>query len=162
MRHLNTLLDGIKPTSYYSNFWLSIEDMPISCWMKIIETGDLKYLFKNGKGRVSERCIEHWQNLQQQYIDEFGLDENYKKILRLEAKLISLNCDFVLTRDRHLLNLIKITEFDIKGSKQGESMKFYQMLDLVEKYKGFAIDPDNYSVKKWYYTLKNMSNGEAN
>jgi hypothetical protein len=136
--------------------------MPINNWRLILETGDLKYLFKSRKGRVSNRCIEHWDTLQQEYLDEFGIEESYKQILRLEKKLLNLNLDFVIERDRFLLNMIKITEADIKALKSEESVKFYEMLDHVEKYKGFAIDPDKYSVKKWYYSLKNISkNGQA-
>jgi len=136
--------------------------MPINNWRLILETGDLKYLFKSRKGRVSNRCIDHWDTLQQEYLDEFGIEESYKQILRLEKKLLNLNLDFVIERDRFLLNMIKITEADIKALKSEESVKFYEMLDHVEKYKGFAIDPDKYSVKKWYYSLKNISkNGQA-
>ena len=153
---------GTTETSYLSNLWPDLEQMPINNWRLILETGDLKHLFKSGKGRVSERCIEHWDVLQQQYLDEFGLDENYKQVLRLQNKLMNLNLDFVITKDRFLLNLIKITETDIDALKQGEDVKFFEMLDVVEKYKGFAIDPNTYSVIKWYYSLKNISkNGQA-
>lgn len=56
-----------------------------------------------------------------------------------------------------------MTEADIDNLKSNEEIKFYDMLDHVEKYKGFAIDPDKYSTKKWYYSLKNLSkNGEEN
>ena len=159
---MNTTSTGISETSYLSNLWVDLEEMPINNWRLILETGDLKYLFKSRKGRVSKRCIEHWDVLQQEYLDEFGLEESYKQILRLENKLLNLNLDFVIGRDRFLLNVIKITEADISALREGESVKFYEMLDHVEKYKGFAIDPDNYSVKKWYYSLKNISkNGEA-
>jgi len=159
---LSTTSTGITETSYLSNLWVDLEEMPINNWRLILETGDLKYLFKSRKGRVSNRCIDHWDTLQQEYLDEFGIEESYKQILRLEKKLLNLNLDFVIERDRFLLNMIKITEADIKALKSEESVKFYEMLDHVEKYKGFAIDPDKYSVKKWYYSLKNISkNGQA-
>ena len=159
---MSTTSIGITETSYLSNLWADLEEMPINNWRLILETGDLKYLFKSRKGRVSNRCIEHWDTLQQEYLDEFGIEESYKQILRLEKKLLNLNLDFVIERNRFLLNMIKITEADIKALKSEESVKFYEMLDHVEKYKGFAIDPDKYSVKKWYYSLKNISkNGQA-
>ncbi len=160
---MNNSLTGISETSYLSNLWLNLEEMPINNWRLILETGDLKYLFKSKKGRVSNRCIEHWDTLQQEYLDEFGLDETYKQLLRFQNKLMQLNLDFVISRDRFLLNLIKMTEADIDNLKSNEEIKFYDMLDHVEKYKGFAIDPDKYSTKKWYYSLKNLSkNGEEN
>jgi hypothetical protein len=157
MSRKKNLSDGIKRTSFLSKVWGSIEEMPIYNWVKILETGDLKWLFID-KGRVSEQASDHWLILQQQYIDEFGLDENYKQQLRLMEKLKTLNLDFVLTRDRSLLNVIKITEIDLEMDGSKEAISFYQILDYVEKYKGFSIDPKKTSVMKWYYSLKNMSN----
>lgn len=148
-----------KKTSYLSKLWIDIEEMPIYNWIKILETSELKWLFILGKGRVVKRTSEHWLTLQQQYIDEFGLDETYKQRLRLMEQLKNLNIDFVITRDRFLLNLIKICEVDIKILSIGKAIKFYEMIDHVEKYKGFRIDPKKISVKSWYYSLKNMSNG---
>ncbi len=158
---MNNSLTGTEETSYLGRLWQSIEDMPIYNWIKILETGDLKWLFVKNKGRVSSRSQEHWMELQQEYLDEFGLDEQYKQRLRLTQKLTNLNLDFVLTGDRFTLNLIKMAEVDIEALNQGESVKFYQVLDHVEKYKGFAIDPKKTSVIKWYYTLKNISDGQA-
>ena len=160
MSRKKDLLDGTKRTSFLAKVWGSIEDMPIYNWVKILETGDLKWLFID-KGRVSTLSENHWLLLQQQYIDEFGLDENYKQQLRLMEKLKTLNLDFVLTRDRSLLNIIKMTEIDLDADSDKQAISLYQILDHVEKYKGFAIDPKETSVMKWYYSLKNMSNGKT-
>jgi len=135
--------------------------MPIYNWIKILETTDLKWLFKEGKGRVTKRLSEHWLNLQQQYIDEFGLDESYKEQLRVMRKLTLLNLEYVEKKDRFLLNLIKMSESDLNQLQQKQGVKFFEMLDHVEKYKGYSIDPHTTSVMKWYYSLKNMSNGKA-
>ena len=75
-------------------------------------------------------------------------------------KLKNLNLDFVLTRDRSLLNSIKITEIDLEIDSSKKIISFYDILDHVEKYKGLHIDPMKTSVMKWYYSLKNMSNGK--
>jgi len=141
--------------------WESIDKMPIHNWIKILETGDLNWLFVT-EGVVGERANDHWLNLQQQYIDEFGLDEAYKQQLRLMEKLKGLNLDFVLTRDASLLNVIRIVEIDLEEGGSKQAMSFYQILDHAEKYKGFQIDPKKTSVIKWYYSLKNMSNGKEN
>lgn len=138
--------------------WQNLDEMPIFNWIKILETSDLSYIFIS-EGIIVNRTEEHWLELQQQYIDEFGLDETYKQRLRLMEQLKNFNIEFVLTRDRFILNLIKICESDIQILNIGKSIKFYEMVDHVEKYKGFRIDPKKISVKSWYYSLKNMSNG---
>lgn len=138
--------------------WKDLDEMPIFNWIKILETSDLNYIFIS-EGIIVNKTEEHWLELQQEYIDEFGLDETYKQRLRLMELLKNLNLDFVITRDRFLLNLIKICEADIQILSAGKTIKFYEMVDHVEKYKGFSIDPKKISVKSWYYSLKNMSNG---
>ena len=135
--------------------------MPIYNWIKILETSDLNYIFIS-EGIVASQAKNHWLDLQQQYIDEFGLDETYKQRLRLMEQLRCFNIEFVLTRDRFILNLIKICEGDIKILDTGKVVRFFEMLDHVEKYKGFSIDPHTTSVMKYYYTLKNMSSGTSN
>ena len=154
--------NGTKGISFLDNLWSNIEIMPIYNWIKICETGDLRWLFIKGKGRVSDKIATHWISLQDEYLDEFGLDEKYKQQLRLEKEITGLNCDFVITRDRFLLNIIKMKEADIKATKTVEAFSFYQMKDPVEKYKGYRVDPLTTSVKEWYYSLKNMSDGQAN
>lgn len=138
--------------------WENIDKMPIHNWIKILETADLNYLFIS-EGIVVSKTEDHWLNLQQEYIDEFGLDKTYKQKLRLMEQLKNFNNEFVLTRDRFILNLIKICEADIKMLDTDRAIKFYEMVDHAEKYKGFRIDPKKISVKSWYYTLKNMSSG---
>ncbi len=162
MKRSSSILSGIKETSYLSRLWSTIEEMPIYNWIKILETADLKWIFIQGKGRVTERLGAHWLTLQQQYIDEFDLDDNYKQQLRLMHKLTVLNCDLLITKDRSLLNEIKMLEIDLASNNKKKAVKFYEMLDHVEKYKGYSIDPKTTSVMKYYHTLKNMSNGKAN
>lgn len=144
----------------FNELWSDIKEMPIYNWISILETGDLGFIFKT-KGILGYKASEHWLGLQQEYIDEFGLDESYKQQLRLMDKLHRLNINFCLTRDRSLLNLIKITEIDLNQSNNEKIITFHEILDHAEKYKGFAIDPKKISVSRWYSTLKNMSNGNT-
>jgi len=163
MKQKNSTSSGIKETYYRDDIWLTIEEMPIHNWIKTCETGDLKFLFKKEKGRVTPTIGKHWLELQQQYIDEFGLDENFKEELRIKKELVNLNCDFVIKRDRFLLNLIKIKELELEQLGVKKSYSFYQIKDYLEKYKGFRINPKETTVIEWYHALKNMSkDGEAN
>ena len=158
MKLSNNTSIGTEKTYSRNDMWENIEVMPIYNWIKICETGDLKYVFKDG-GRVSKKTGEHWLGLQQEYIDEFGLDEEFKKQLRVSKELTVLRCDYVLKKDRFLLNMIKIKEAELKLSQAPKAHSFYEVKDYVEKYKGFKIDPHNTTVIEWYHALKNMSNG---
>lgn len=137
----------------------SIESMPIWNWQKILETGDLKYLFIKCSGRVSERIGELWDTLQDQYIQEFGLEENFKKQLRLLKKKAQLNYDYVLTGDRFINTLLTIVDADLDALSTQKPVKFYELKSHLEKFKGCRIDPKVTTVIEWNYDLKIMSNG---
>jgi hypothetical protein len=141
-------------------YYDSIEVMPIWNWNKIMETGDLKYLFISG-GRVSSKCKKIWNDLQDEYFTEFGVDESYKRKLRLMKEVVNLNDQFIQTKDRQILNFINIAEHDIRGLSITNSLKFYDLLDKVMSVRKMIIDPKRFSVIQWYYALKNLSNGKA-
>lgn len=155
MKQSSTILNTTN--QYYE----SIDDMPIYNWNKIMETGNLKWIFING-GTVTKKIAIIWENLQNQYFDEFGLDSDYRKKLRLMKEIVRLNDEFIQTGDRFLLNLINIAEIDLKGIEQQKSFKFYDLLDRVITIKKIYIDPKTYPVKLWFYTLKNIADGKAN
>ncbi len=141
---------------FFNVTWESIEEMPIYNWVQICETGDINFVFKT-IGIKTQKTYDKWLDLQQEYIDEFGLDKRYKQRIRLTRKLVMLNLQYVATRRTHLLNIIRMTEIDLEKYDTEESIEFYAILDHVEKYKGFQMDPKTISVKKWYHSLKNMS-----
>lgn len=141
-------------------FYDSIEAMPIWNWNKIMETGDLKYIFING-GRVSLKCQDVWNDLQDQYFKEFGIDTKYKRQLSLMKEVVILNDRFIQTKDRFILNLIHIAEVDLLVLKKSIPVKFYDLLDRVMTAKKMIIDPKTFPVIQWYYSLQNLNNGKA-
>ena len=146
---------------YYDQLWLSIEEMPIWSWNRIIETGDLTYLFKDRteETRSSNRLNSVWLDLQQQHMNEFGVDGLVVQRMRYIKNIIQLNIKFVNTRDRSLLNLIKVEEAKLKASESTFKYRFYKVLDAVTTSKKFRVDPKEFTVIEWYHALKNMSNG---
>lgn len=154
------LLNFIYNTT--ESIYSTIDEMPIYNWVQIQTTGDLKYLYKSCKGKVNNDLFDFWEALQDEYINRFGLDESYRKQLKLMIKVSKLNCQFVLTKDRFLLNEINMVEHEIEMSNKIEGLSFYDIKDHAEKHKGFRIDPKVVTVTEWYTTLKNMSNGKAN
>lgn len=143
------------------NIYTTIDEMPIWNWNKIYTTGEMRYLYKNLKGKNNEYSLNKWQELQNEYINKFGLDDSFKQKLRLMKKAIQLNCDFVIKKDRFILNELAIVESQIENFESIKSMDFYEIKDYVEKYKGFRIDPKTTTVTEYFFALKNMRNGKA-
>lgn len=153
MKQKNSTYNGLEKT------YNSIEFMPIWNWNEILKTGDLKHLFINGKGRVSEKIGNIWDSIQDEYIDTFGLEDNFKKQLRLLVKKTKLNYEFIITGDKFINTKLMILEADIKALESGKGTSFYELKDHIEKYKGFRIDPKTTTVIEWFTAQKNMSNG---
>ena len=65
------ILENLYLTTYYN----SIDNCPILIWDKITQTGDLKYLLKRGK--VTDSAIKHYENINAQLIDNFGISDKY-------------------------------------------------------------------------------------
>lgn len=148
---------GTLDSYYLNNCWVSIEDMPIWNWNKICEEGSLIYLFKNPKDQKADKtCQFIWEELQQQHMNEFGVDDALLVRLKTMRKVIGLNIKFYETKDRSLLNLISIENSRIENMGSGIKSRFYKVLDYVSSYKGFQIDPKKFTVIEWYHALKNM------
>lgn len=169
---MSIILNGIKKVffrkknkvvneMYYDQLWTTIEEMPIWSWNKIVEEGDLTYLFKdrNQDSKYSVRLDSVWLDLQQQHMNEFGVDALVVQRMRYIKNIIQLNIKYVNTRDRSILNLIKIEEQKLKSSESTFEYRFYKVLDAVTTAKGFRVDPKEFTVIEWYHALKNMSNG---
>lgn len=153
----NTLLN------FKQSVWSDIREMPIYYWQEIVEKGDLLNLYKpNKKGFATVRLHYIWIDLQQQHMDEFGVDPMLRARIRAIKKIIQLNIKYVETRDNSILNLIAIEEAKLDQTMTGHSIRFYKLLDLVSTHKGFRIDPKQFTVVEWYHALNNMSNGESN
>jgi len=168
---MSFLLDGLsrifsrneetRNELFYSKIWTSIEDMPIWNWNKIIETGDLQYLYKEKNEGLTERLFEVWNDLQDQHMQEFGVDDMLRIRLKTMKKIIKLNDKYIQTGDRSVLNLISVEEQRLEESKTKFDIRFYKVLDVVSNHKGFDVDPKTFTVIKWYHALNNMSNGKT-
>lgn len=138
---------------YRRRAYLNIDTLPIAFWFAIHETNDYNGLVI--KGRYSDDELDDlWTEIQQQYIDEFGLDEKFAEYLRLNKKLINLKIDLAVTERRHLENVILIVQSDIDGLYTAQKQTFHDNLVLLEKSYQIIIDPMTTSTKKYYYYIK--------
>jgi hypothetical protein len=147
--------------------------MPIWNWNKIHETGDLKYLviadnYKDIEEQNNEETADLWLDLYQQYIDEFGINDDFKRFMRKKQQLAAKLAEYIASGDRFKLNKIKVIEVDIKGMlNEKEPQKFGEVVAGVEKFFGFQIDSKVLTVQKYYNYIKYIegnvkAHGQAN
>ena len=89
--------------------------------------------------KCGDKIADLWDELQDQYITEFGLDESFKKQIRLLKEKAILNYNFILTKDPFINTELSIIEADLTELNTGKSVGFYEMKSHLEKYKGFRI-----------------------
>ena len=151
----------------------SIEVIPVWNWNKIHETGDLKYLviadnYKDIEGQNNEETANIWLDLYQQYIDEFGINNNFKRFMQKKQQLAAKIAEYIASGDKFKLNKINILEIDIKGMvDEKEPQKFGEVVAGVEKFFGFQIDSKVLTVQKYYNYIKYIesnvkAHGQAN
>ena len=133
---------------------MSIDDIPSKIWFDVSGGANLLLLVVKGKYTYQE-LHERWIEIQQSYIDEFGLDENMAQRIRLQRELIQLKCEFALTGNRRLTNDIFIVESDLDLLNEGEKVKFEDVQVKLERSFHVVIDGMKTSAKKWYYYIKN-------
>jgi len=134
----------------------SIRTLPVERWFEILKTGQLHYLFKEGRGRVNSAIIHLWEDLQQEYFDEFGVDDNFLIRLQKMKKLTELHLDFIITENRFLLNQINQIETELNQVGQTQVVSYFKVKDAIEKHRKYHIDLKNTTVIEWGHMVRDF------
>lgn len=139
--------------------WKSIEDMPAFNWFKLHETNDLAYILINYSSKLSvnqkEKLNIQLQKLTFEFIDAFGISEEYRRILTLQKDIAAYRCERILNNDESVLTLIEIAEIELKDlTKVNPKQNIYQMKAAIEKISGHRINIKEVSVAEYYGYLK--------
>ena len=149
--------------SKYSNKYASIDDLPMYNWKKIHDTNDLKWLFVTKQEVENNELLERrWALIYDEYLNEFGLSDDYKEILKVKRKIANLQADYIIKGDRVLLNFINIEKNALESlydtSKKGST--FRDSLVHLEKMQGIKINTKTITVADYYNYLRSIkSNG---
>jgi len=143
------------------NYYKSIDDLPLNNWIKCNE-GDLTYVrIKKDEG-TEENDTLMWENIYDSYIEEFGLDKMYKKMLDSMRKRAELELDYVITGDRFKLTLInmEITRLEQLMSNAGVGMSIPESLIHLSRWMGSFINTKKITTREYFTLLKEY--GKAN
>ncbi len=154
-----------KSTKEYNvNLYDSIDELPIKIWFEIHKTGDYSLLIK-GKLKINDyiidKCDKKWAELYNQYIDKFGLSEEFLVDLDSQIELAQQKAEYIINGDRYLKTLIKIGEEKLKESRTGEvkPVELEILLAKMSKYYGFKLESKELTVTQYYSYLKIINNG---
>ena len=142
------------------DYFNSIDELPIWNWWRIAESGNLIYLHKGNydKEDYTYEAYLLWNKLQNEYLDEFGITDEFRQILELKKKWISKKTEFLLTGER-----FKLTEIDMIEAEMSETSsiktanKKEDSIIILERKLGFPLDDKILSVKKYYNYINHFS-----
>jgi hypothetical protein len=111
----------------------------------------------------------HLERLNSEFIDTFGISDNYKRYLNLLIELECLKIDYFIDEERSILTFIKLKEIEIE-KLQSEFNTAESKIDVnvyVTKFMQTYIDRKKVSVIEYYGMIKAMEkeykqNGKQN
>ena len=130
----------------------SIDELPIWNWWKCSETSNLIYLHKNSDYKKEDLSLfELWEDLNNQYFDEFGIGDRLVELMRLKKKWIIKKADYLLNENRFALTELDIIEAEMQDNSSSANMaKNSDTIIFLEEKLGREINPKEISVKKYY------------
>lgn len=145
----------------YQNTYNSIDNLPYWNWQKIHETGNFSYLKKLESYRdididTSKDLEAKWEEIYEEFIEEFGISENYKEMLERKVNICNLKNDYVQSGDRVILNYIKLEEKLLKDYEVKEEITFREMVNKIEKHQGVILNAKEITVAKFFSYLNTL------
>lgn len=151
----------------YQKVFRDIDEMPIYNWNKIHETGDLKYLIKDGFKAESYEIrflLKRWKKLYEQHVNRFGFSDDFLSILELEKNIALLKIEKAERGDENIQTFIEIDEIKLQKKKSELSnvkSDFFDIKAVVESSLGFHIDTKKCTVVEFYSYVKTLKKKNA-
>ena len=146
------------------SFYDSIHNLPIRAWFDIHKTGEFRLLLKEDCYTNEEKInklFQTWESIYNEYIDIFGLSEEFLEDLNQQVELANYKADFVITGNKYLKTMIKIHEDKFNSEKKAESkeIELEILLARMSKYYGFKLESKELTVVQYYSYLNTVKNG---
>lgn len=100
-----------------------------------------------------------FEQIKDEYIDTFGINDNYKRILELKKEIAILEIDMAVTGDRFIKNFIRIAQIELDSLlKSSDKVKPYETTVRLSKHMGFAINERTICVREYAEMVEVMRN----
>ena len=130
----------------------TVEDLPMWNFRQILETGDIKYLYKlDNYTKLPEKDLDFkiWDNIFWDYIDKKGIDYNFKLRIELKAKLAILENEQVY-KDKNNYTKIELTKQKLRDLQTNTKKNADLENDaILSKFMGFAMQPRKHTVSQY-------------
>ena len=143
-----------RPKLYYT----TLSELPLKNWLEILK-GDYTKTRRYRRGNAIEDELAQ-EVLNDEYINRYGLDKYYLKLLKLLRVKANLELDYILTGDRRKLTDIEIKEADLKQllETKGTGITIEASLIHISKFLGIWVNINTISTLEYYDLLKELEN----
>lgn len=145
-------LDGLFLFRYYTDLGY----LPVYIWWEMLKKKDYSLLLKWGYYAPNGEKV--WERLQNDFIDEFGIDDNFQKILKAQIEIEEYKNNMVLTGDTSDQIFVDILEIELNkliGVKKTGTHRGVTI--AMEKYLGFRLNPKTVSTRDYYHYVNEIN-----
>ena len=138
-------------------YYESIDEMFLNAWIKC-NNEDLRYTRRTLDNGTDLEDSKQWEKLQNQYLERFGLPEDYQKYLRLQVNKAKAQLEYVITGKRFELNKITAIDFKINAltNKNSEEISIQKMLNHLSKMQGYTLTQYNTTVSQYFELIDTL------
>jgi hypothetical protein len=141
----------------FERYYDSIDEMSLNAWIKC-NNDDLRYTRRTLTEGTEEEDSKQWEVLQNQYLERFGLPEDYEKYLRLQVSKAKAQLEYVITGKRFELNKITAIDFKINAmtNENSNEITIQKMLNHLSKMQGYTLTQFNTTVSQYFELIDTL------
>lgn len=105
--------------------------------------------------KITEYHIKVIEQIHQEYFNEFGVSDDFKKHFDMQKELMELECERSISGNKFLGTRINILKGELQNSKQeNRESNVYDIKSYIDKYLGTRTDPKQITVREFYSYLE--------
>lgn len=139
-------------------FYHTLDELPIHNWWMLHSSGDLKYLLRTDITipiHNDPELINTWENLNDDYIEMFGFNEDYLRLIEMKEQYIRDRIDGWTNKDLNKEMQADLLGLRIDREENPDEVQIEnnELLNILEKHKGYRIDTKTVSVTEFHNSL---------
>ena len=136
-------------------YFNSIDEMPFFNWRKCQEKQAYQFCRIDPKKGDKESDVKAWEKIYDSYLLEFGLGKDYERIIELQKEIAELQCDFVISGDRFIMNKIRELKNELKELiERPIETDTDTILNYLRKWMNHWIDTKKITVREFYKLIR--------
>lgn len=159
-----TLTDKGEKITSTKQIYSDIEDLPLWNFKKVIDKKDLTFLKKTDESKATdEELTMAWNTINEQVAEITGVGDVQQKFIMLQTDIETLTIDFLVSRDKNLITLIKTKQRELEKMIERQDVNkasFDEQIAAVELAFKFQIDEHKTTVKRFFNYINILTKRE--